>query len=266
MKSLKPADVFAFRLAGSTALGLCFSAALGASSSILTAIAGVTVLSTPAAATTVVTEGSEGWGGPSFDFTDTQTVGGTDYFGWDPLDIDASWSAGTFNFDISMPRTLTGGDNFDLVIDWDNDGVDSDGDFLIHYANDNGLSGGWDIDSGWDAKVYSAGWIHAGSNGLADLSSTIPSLNVTASTSDDRNFSIAFDGSSSISYQWLSPLGDEGFPESWTGEAVVIGFWNGASPDDNVPVNVPVSAPGALALMGTALAGLGIARWRRDRF
>lgn len=213
------------------------------------AVAGLLAAATASAGITTVTQAHEGWGGPTFDFTQTRTVGGTDYFGWDPLTIDASWSSGTFTFDITMPRALTGGDNFDLVIDWNNDGVDSNGDFLVHYAAGNFASGGWD--SQWDAKVYSSGWQHAGSNGLADLTQTT----VNGSTSDQQNFQVSFAGNSDISYQWLSPLGDEGFPESWTGEAAVISFWNGGDPSDNVPVLVP--APGAvlLGLMGCGAIG-----------
>lgn len=216
-----------------------------------------------AANATTITEGSEGWGGPAFDFTNTRTANGTDYFGWDPLKIDAEWNNGTFNFDINMPRQLTGGDNFDLVIDWNDDGVDSDGDFLVHYAN-NGSSAGGGWDAVWDAKTYTSGsWQHAGSGGLGDL--TQP--NVTASTSDKENFQISFDGNSDISYQWLSPLGDEGFPESWTGEAVVIGFWDGGSASDNVSVaasSTSVPLPATAVLFGAGLLGLAAFRRRQS--
>jgi hypothetical protein len=220
-------------------------------------VGGFTLASGANAASTTVTKGAEGWGGPTFNFTQTRTENGTDYFGWDPLQIDGSWSSGTFSFDISMPRALSGGDNFDLVIDWNNDGVDSDGDFIVHYANNgSSASGGWD--GVWDAKRRQSGtWQHIGPNGLDDLTQT----DVSASTNDDKNFSIAFDGTEDISFQWLSPMGDDGFPESWTGEAVIIGFWDGSLPGDNVaveaseaadvptPATLPLIAAGVLSLL-----------------
>jgi hypothetical protein len=228
-------------------------------------ISGLAFASGANAAATTVKTGTEGWGGATFDFTKTQAVGGTDYFGWDPLEIDGSWSGGTFSFDISMPRALSGGDNFDLVIDWDNDGVDSDGDFIVHYAN-NGSSAGGGWDGVWDAKSHQSGnWQHIGNNGLADLTQT----NVAAGTSDNKNFSIKFDGTEDISYQWLSPMGDEGFPESWTGEAAIIGFWDGSSPEDNVLVEASageaadVPTPATLPLMAAGLLSLlAIRRFR----
>jgi hypothetical protein len=221
-------------------------------------IVAVFISSSALAGTKTFTEGYEGWGSSTtFDFTQIRTSGGTDYFGWDPLEIDASFSGGQFVFDISMPRALTGGDNFDLVIDWDNDGVDSDGDFLVHYAN-NGSSAGGGWDGVWDAKSYSGNWQHIGGDGLDDLTQTT----ISASTSDQRNFEISFAGSNDITYQWLSPLGDEGFPESWAGEAVVISSWDGADPDTNTAVAVPLPAA---AWAGMALLGGmgGVAGLRR---
>jgi hypothetical protein len=223
------------------------------------------LLAPSAAVATSVTSGAQGWGGSAFDFTQAQTVDGAEYFGWNPLTIDAGWSNGTFTFDITMPRELTGGDNFDLVIDWNNDRVDSDGDFIVHYAN-NGANNGWD--GIWDAKSHVNGnWSHIESEGLGDLPIT-----VDATKLNDRQFQISFDGDSDISYQWLSPLGDDGFPEGWTGGAVIIGFWDGDSADDNIPVPVSASAaanpsevpePATLALLGAGLTVIGLVARRR---
>jgi hypothetical protein len=88
---------------------------------------------------------------------------------------------------------------------------------------------------------------------------------VNASTSDQRNFEVSFDGTSDISYQWLSPLGDDGFPqeENFVGEAVVIGFWDGGDPADNIAVRATsVPLPASFALFGVGLFGLAALRRR----
>ena len=192
-----------------------------------------------ATADVTFTEGHQGWGGPLFDFTQTQNVDGTDYFGWDPLEISVSLTGGMFSFDISMPRALTGGDNFDLVIDVNNNQMDDAGDFLVHYAN-NAPVDGW-VDA-WDAKVHDGStWVHQ---------DPLPA-GVSATQIDGKNYNVSFDasivGGGPFSYAWLSPLGDDGFPESWTGEAVVVSNWQ---PGDYVTVPGPASLAAFLGLGG----------------
>lgn len=215
------------------------------------------------AGTQVITDAHEGWGSSTtFDFTQTQTVGGVDYFGWDPLTINGYYSGGMYNFDISMPRGLTGGDNFDLVIDADNNDI---GDFLIHYSNNGSAAGGgWLGVWGWKVGTNSGGYSSPQNVPASGVSYSITGYD----GSNARDFSISFDQNelalgNSIQYAWLSPLGDEGFPQSWPGEAAIINNWTDGTSEGWTSVVVPVPPAAALGLVG--MAGVGVIRRFRKK-
>jgi len=207
---------------------------------VVSVVAVLAIANVALADTATITQGYEGWcSGVLFDFTQTREG----YFGWDPLTISADYSASAFNFDITMPRDLSGGDNFDLVIDVNNNGTDDSGDFLVHYAN-NAPVDYW-LNT-WDAKTYQSGsgWVHQ---------DALPT-GVTATRTDAKHYNVtisdAAGGGNPISYAWLSPLGDEGFPASWCGEAVIISTWG---PGGYVEV-VPEPATLSLLALGGAFA------------
>lgn len=221
------------------------------------AVAMLATVSTAQAGTQTIEKAFEGWGASTqFDFTQVQTVDGVDYFGWNPLVVDGKYQGGKFLIDIMLPKALSGGDNFDFVVDADNSKTDSDGDFLFHYAN-NGPVGSWTDSDKIMAKNYNSGW-GAPENDLPSGAS------LTEIDADE--FRIEIDGSlvsGDLSYAWLSPLGGVPPQFGWTGEAAVISTWNNSNLPDNGFATVAVPSPSA-ALAGLALIGSTLLTRRRQ--
>ncbi len=181
-----------------------------------------------------ITQGYGGYGGGLFDFTQVIPIGSTDYFGWEPLLITKSHDSDcNLIITIEAPEGIyEPPENFGLPFDVNGDGVM---DWQIQYHADPASE---DRDFNWAFSelidsVYTKDMLVEGKRQWSPLPDGI-----TATEDENKKvFTIKIDSDKlgnnngrkddcGLSYKFgLSMVeNDKGYPESWSGEAVIIVF------------------------------------------
>lgn len=160
---------------------------------------------------TSVTQGTEGWDGSEFNFTQTRTADGEDYFGWDSMSVEKRFSDGDYVMEITVPQGIENPpENFWMEVDQDGDGTDE---WQVKYHADTS-----EIPGHWGFRTHDEGWEKTTTN--------LPSY-LEVSENNQKTFTLRIDASQvgkSFDYNLWAVESDEGFPESWSGEAVIVGL------------------------------------------
>lgn len=183
-----------------------------------------------------ITEGYEGYGGELFDFTKVETIDSTEYFGWDPLIITKNHDMEcNVVFTIVAPEGIDETpENFGMPFDTDCDGVM---DWQIQYHADPASE---DRDFRW---AYSP-MVDTDGDGVVDTykkdvgappRNWDPLPSWIEATKDGKTFTIKIDSDKlgnnngkaddcGLSYRFglFMVENDDGYPESWSGEAAII--------------------------------------------
>ena len=177
--------------------------------------------------TIVVTEGHEGWAEPVFDFTRPLQYKNDTYFGWDPLVLTKKHTFGCkVEFIIEVPQGMENGtqENFWAEIDADNDST-ADWQFSFHSnLADHYPKDYWSFrengEDGWGPHIALPSWIVGENIDWKKFKITIDSdrLGNDNGRADDCGLPYGF--------ALFAVEGDEGFPESWPGECVVVDVKN----------------------------------------